>query len=144
MISCYLVDEFFDPSGCVVDLIHTDGDRSSVILQDLSQSTCLQPFEFSNHRYVARVPVHNPYKRHWTVQISGWNITCHQLQVHVALNGSKDTVVLCQELLPTKRTGDGIVLCSYKCPCFNGCSYLLIDIFETKKPVSLLLCEVEV
>ena len=160
MSSCsfYLVDvdditgEYFDPSDCSIDFIHTDAYRSTVTLQDHNHSTCLQPFEFANHLYVAKVPVHHRYKRQQRiVQISGWNITCHplhDLQVHVTRSGSEDRVVLCQVLLPTKQAGDGLVLCSYKCSCDNGCSYMLVSVFHSRKsetePASLQLCEVEV
>ena len=131
LVEVDITAEFFDSSGCIVNLIHTDADRSSVILHDSNYSTCLHPFEFGNHQYVAKVPVYHPHKRQWIVQISGWNLTCnplHELSVHVALSGNGDKVVKCQELLPFKQTEHGLMLCSYMCPCYSVCSYVLTSI----------------
>ena len=138
--------EFFEPSGCIVDFVHSKGDRHSVKLEDDDHDTCIQPFKFGNQRYLARKTV--PYKRLRIVQISGWNITCQPLQgmaVYVTSDSNVEgvTVVRCKEILPFGQTEQGQVLCSYKCPCHHGCHLVFMEV--SKKPDADLerqICEV--
>ncbi len=134
--------------GCVKDYMYSEGDRSSVILIDKDHHTCLCPFQFDNIRYIARIPVHRGSLRSPIVQVSGNNITCHPilgLRVYVAVTGITNSVTLC-ETLPFPETEQGLVVCSYRCPCYYGCHQVFVEAFNNDKSdnttTNLQLCEI--
>ena len=153
VVDSSITAEFFDPQGCPEDFMDNKGDRSSVLLIDNNHDTCIFPFEFDIQRYVARQPVQHPYRRYKaykTVQISGWNISCHPLQgmaVYSASSEEGGNIMRCRERLPFSHSEQGHLLCSYKCPCHHGCHLVFVELFDSENsqndPAAWQLCEVK-
>ena len=128
--------------------MYNEGDRSSMVLEDRSHLSCVSPFEFNNMRYLARIPVHRGFSRLHIIQVYGQNITCHPLEglrVYALSSVQTDSVDMC-ETLPFMEIEQGLVVCSYRCPCYNGCHQVFIEAFNYDGPdnaaENMQLCEI--
>ncbi len=126
--------------------MYSMGDRRSVELNDDDQQTCLSPFEFGNTRYIARMNFLKGFSRSQVVQVSGHNITCHPLEglmVHVAVTEPTDKVTMSETLSFTETEPD-LEVCSYRCPCYNGCHQIFVEAFKLDRSANVQLCEITI